>query len=90
MRRYLLNGGFLMVDDFWGHEEWLSIYEQMNDRESAISQWQRYVDVGKVVGERDDMLQRAQDRLDRLKDGTAKMPKKAQKQARINQEDSNN
>ncbi len=22
LRRYLLNGGFLMVDDFWGEEEW--------------------------------------------------------------------
>ena len=22
LRRYLLNGGFLMVDDFWGDEEW--------------------------------------------------------------------
>lgn len=22
LRRYLENGGFLMVDDFWGHEEW--------------------------------------------------------------------
>src|SRR5205085_11515096 len=22
LRRYLLNGGFLMVDDFWGEREW--------------------------------------------------------------------
>ena len=22
LRKYLLNGGFLMVDDFWGEEEW--------------------------------------------------------------------
>jgi Domain of unknown function (DUF4159) len=22
LRRYLLNGGFLMIDDFWGEEEW--------------------------------------------------------------------
>ena len=26
LRRYLLNGGFLMVDDFWGTREWESFY----------------------------------------------------------------
>ena len=25
LRRYLLNGGFLMVDDFWGEAEWRAI-----------------------------------------------------------------
>ena len=29
LRRYLLNGGFLMVDDFWGEEEWFNFYEEM-------------------------------------------------------------
>ncbi|MBA3313198.1 MAG: DUF4159 domain-containing protein [Planctomycetaceae bacterium] len=29
LRRYLLNGGFLMVDDFWGEYEWQNLYEQM-------------------------------------------------------------
>ena len=29
LRRYLLNGGFLMVDDFWGEEEWENFYYQM-------------------------------------------------------------
>ena len=29
LRRYLLNGGFLMVDDFWGEREWQNLYEQM-------------------------------------------------------------
>lgn len=29
LRRYLLNGGFLMVDDFWGEEEWHSFYGQI-------------------------------------------------------------
>lgn len=29
LRRYLLNGGFLMVDDFWGDEEWDNFYYQM-------------------------------------------------------------
>jgi hypothetical protein len=29
LRRYLLNGGFLMVDDFWGEDEWESFREQM-------------------------------------------------------------
>ena len=28
LRRYLLNGGFLMVDDFWGEYEWENFYEQ--------------------------------------------------------------
>jgi len=29
LRRYLLNGGFLMVDDFWGDAEWEIFYEQI-------------------------------------------------------------
>lgn len=29
LRRYLLNGGFLMVDDFWGEREWYNFYGQI-------------------------------------------------------------
>lgn len=29
LRKYLLNGGFLMVDDFWGDAEWRNFYEQI-------------------------------------------------------------
>lgn len=29
LRRYLLNGGFLMVDDFWGQDEWYNFYYQI-------------------------------------------------------------
>jgi hypothetical protein len=29
LRRYLLSGGFLMVDDFWGEAEWRNLYQQM-------------------------------------------------------------
>jgi hypothetical protein len=29
LRRYLLNGGFLMVDDFWGEYEWQNFYQQL-------------------------------------------------------------
>jgi hypothetical protein len=29
LRRYLTNGGFLMVDDFWGEDEWYNFYEQI-------------------------------------------------------------
>lgn len=29
LRKYLLNGGFLMADDFWGEEEGDNFYEQM-------------------------------------------------------------
>ena len=29
LRRYLLNGGFLMVDDFWGDDEWDNFYQQI-------------------------------------------------------------
>lgn len=32
LRRYLLNGGFLMVDDFWGEDQWLSMYHQVETR----------------------------------------------------------
>jgi hypothetical protein len=38
LRRYLLGGGFLMADDFWGEEEWGTFYRQMKrvfpDRET--------------------------------------------------------
>jgi hypothetical protein len=29
LRRYLTNGGFLMVDDFWGEEEWANFYQEI-------------------------------------------------------------
>lgn len=29
LRRYLLNGGFLMVDDFWGDWEWQNFYDEI-------------------------------------------------------------
>lgn len=29
LRRYLLNGGFLWVDDFWGEREWDNFYENI-------------------------------------------------------------
>ena len=29
LRRYLLNGGFLMIDDFWGENEWYNIYFEL-------------------------------------------------------------
>ena len=29
LRRYLLNGGFLMVDDFWGEEQWQNMQRQL-------------------------------------------------------------
>lgn len=29
LRRYLLNGGFLMVDDFWGSYEWDNFYREI-------------------------------------------------------------
>src|SRR6266700_2258751 len=29
LRKYLLNGGFLMADDFWGELQWKGFYDQM-------------------------------------------------------------
>lgn len=29
LRKYLYNGGFLMVDDFWGEDEWANFYENI-------------------------------------------------------------
>jgi len=29
LQNYLLNGGFLMVDDFWGDSQWQQFYEQI-------------------------------------------------------------
>ena len=29
LRRYLLRGGFLMVDDFWGGAEWENFYQEI-------------------------------------------------------------
>ena len=41
LRRYLRNGGFLMVDDFWGEDEWHNFYTQIKrvfpDREPLRS-----------------------------------------------------
>ena len=39
MRRYLLNGGFFMADDFWGEEEWEG-YERQMRRIFPDRQWQ--------------------------------------------------
>ncbi len=39
LRRYLLNGGFLMVDDFWGDDQYYNFYQEIKrvfpDREPA-------------------------------------------------------
>src|SRR4029078_4195957 len=29
LRRYLLNGGFLIGDDFWGDDQWENFYQQI-------------------------------------------------------------
>jgi len=29
LRHYMLNGGFVMVDDFWGDDQWQHFYEQL-------------------------------------------------------------
>lgn len=29
LRKYLMNGGFMMVDDFWGDDEWFNFYQQI-------------------------------------------------------------
>ena len=29
LREYLLRGGFLMLDDFWGEREWANVWDQM-------------------------------------------------------------
>jgi hypothetical protein len=29
LRQYLLNGGFLMIDDFWGQQEWDGVYHAL-------------------------------------------------------------
>jgi Domain of unknown function (DUF4159) len=29
LRKYLLNGGFLMFDDFWGDREWANFYQEL-------------------------------------------------------------
>jgi hypothetical protein len=31
LRKYLLNGGFLMLDDFWGERDWLNVEEVMKE-----------------------------------------------------------
>ena len=43
LRKYLLNGGFMMVDDFWGEDEWQNFYENIKrvfpDREPRSCRW---------------------------------------------------
>jgi hypothetical protein len=29
LRRYLMSGGFLMIDDFWGEDQWRNLYREM-------------------------------------------------------------
>lgn len=42
LRRHLLNGGFLMVDDFWGEDEW----ENMRDEMARVFPGRELVDLG--------------------------------------------
>ena len=37
LRRYLTNGGFLMLDDFWGDREWQVVTQQLS---RAVPDWQ--------------------------------------------------
>ena len=37
LRRYLLNGGFMMVDDFWGEYEWDNLAEQIVSQSTSSS-----------------------------------------------------
>ena len=40
LRRYLLNGGFLMVDDFWGDYEWRELLPSRSSASSpTASRW---------------------------------------------------
>lgn len=57
------------------HFNLATVYDQMNDRENALVQWKRYLEVGKVLGEREDMLDRAKGRLRALKEGTDRIKK---------------
>lgn len=63
------------------HFNLASVYEQISDTENAMTQWQRYLEIGQVVGEREDMLDRARDRLKVLGKKTDKMKIKPQRQA---------
>ena len=45
MRKYLLNGGFIMADDFWGDDQWEHFHEQMK-RSSFPTARTRGVDPG--------------------------------------------
>jgi len=42
------------------------VYEQMDRRHDALECWKRYVDIGEVTGEREDMLERARARIKEL------------------------
>lgn len=39
LRRYLLNGGFLMIDDFWGDNEWQGLMEGCMDKVFPDRKW---------------------------------------------------
>jgi hypothetical protein len=45
LRRYLLNGGFLMVDDFWGEEEWDNFYSEIKRVFPEAAQEPRELDI---------------------------------------------
>lgn len=44
-------------------------YEQLGRQSDALEEWTRFVDVGEVIGERADMLERARQRIEELREG---------------------
>jgi len=48
------------------HFNLASIFEQSGRDEEALEEWRRYVEIGEVVGEREDMLARARERIKQL------------------------
>ena len=53
VRRYLLNGGFIMMDDFWSPEGWANVLAEMRgvfpDREPEEQSPRSSKDVGNAL-----------------------------------------
>ena len=49
LRRYLLNGGFLMVDDFWGEDEWDNFYQEIKRVFPEPAQEPRELDISHKI-----------------------------------------
>jgi tetratricopeptide (TPR) repeat protein len=66
-----LNAIAIDYDYVKAHYNLALCYEDLGRTDDAVEEWTRYVDIGEVVGEREEMLDRARERVRELREGAA-------------------